>query len=128
MINKVILSGRLVKDVDLKRTKENDAVANFTLATSYYTKEDPKGATYVDCTAFSQIAETLAKYTHKGSYVYVIGRIYKTCYKTKTNENRYKTIVVIESIDLPPAQTTTTPKKEVEERKDIIFNDDDLPF
>ncbi len=120
-MNKVILSGRLVRDIELKRTKDNTAVADFVLAVKAYTKDDPNAATFIDCIVFKNLAEALKKYTKKGDIISCIGRIYKNTYQDKAGNNRYKTLVVIEQIELQP--TTKVQVKETEEPEEDYYED-----
>ena len=120
-MNKVILSGRLARDIDLKRTKDNTAVASFALAVKAYTKENPKAATFIDCVAFKELAEALKKYTKKGDIISCIGRIYKNTYQDRAGNNRYKTLVIIEQIELQP--TTQVQVKEPEESEEDFYED-----
>lgn len=120
-MNKVILSGRLVRDIELKRTKDNTAVADFVLAVKAYTKDDPNAATFIDCIAFKNLAEALKKFTKKGDIISCIGRIYKNTYQDKAGNNRYKTLVVIEQIELQP--TTKVQVKETEEPEEDYYED-----
>lgn len=120
-MNKVILSGRLARDIELKRTKDNTAVASFTLAVKNYTKENPDGATFIDCVAFKELAEALKKYTKKGDIISCIGRIYKNAYQDRAGNNKYRTLVIIESVEFQaPAKAQT---KETEEPEEDYYED-----
>ena len=122
-MNKVILSGRLVRDIELKRTKDNTAVADFVLAVKAYTKDDPNAATFIDCIAFKNLAEALKKYTKKGDIISCIGRIYKNTYQDSKGNNRYKTLVVIEQIELQPTAKVKAQTKETEEPEEDYYED-----
>lgn len=78
-VNKVILIGNLGKDPEVRYTADGKAVANFSLATSR-SRRDQNGG-WMDETEWHRIvtfernAETASQYLHKGSKVYVEGRI-----------------------------------------------------
>ncbi len=68
----LVISGRLGRDVQLRRTQNNDAVLNFTVA-SDVGYGDKKSTVWVDCTVWGKRAEALEQYLHKGDPVTVIG-------------------------------------------------------
>lgn len=118
-MNKVILSGRLARDIELKRTKDNTAVASFTLAVKDFKKDDPKAVTYIDCVAFKELAEALKKYIKKGSTISCIGRIHKSTYQDRAGNNKYRTFVIAESVEFQK----TTQVKEPEESEEDYYED-----
>ena len=73
--NKVLLMGRLTRDVELKFTPSNMAVANIGLAVGrrYKTKdgEQREETTFVDCEAWSRTAELMNQYLSKGRPVFI---------------------------------------------------------
>jgi single-strand DNA-binding protein len=77
--NKVFLMGNLTRDVELRHTSGNNAVANLGLAVNrrYTTAEGEKReeVTFVDCEAWGKTAETLSKYLSKGRPVFIEGRL-----------------------------------------------------
>ena len=77
--NKVLLMGRLTRDVELKFTPSNMAVANIGLAVGrrYKTKdgEQREETTFVDCEAWSRTAELMNQYLSKGRPVFIEGRL-----------------------------------------------------
>lgn len=98
MQNKVILVGRLVKDVEVKST-ENAKVGYIKIAVprSYKNKNGEIETDFIDVTCFSLTAETAATYAHKGDLVGISGSLQNSSYE-KDGETIYKTSVVAESI------------------------------
>lgn len=121
-MNKVILSGRLARDIELKRTKDNTAVASFTLAVKNYTKEKPDGATFIDCVAFKELADALKKYTKKSDMIYCIGRILKNTYQDRAGNTKYRTFVIVESVEFQ-APAKVKESKEPEESEEDYYED-----
>lgn len=121
-MNKAILSGRLARDIELKRTKDNTAVASFTLAVKDFKKDDPNAVTYIDCVAFKELAEALNKYIKKGSTISCIGRIHKSTYQDRAGNTKYRTFVIVESVEF---QKTAQVKesKEPEESEEDYYED-----
>ena len=106
-VNKVILVGRLGKDVEQRHTQAGTAVADFSLAT---TSSRGKGAEKEEATEWHRIvvwdklAELCAQYIHKGSKVYVEGRLQTRKWQDKSGEDRWTTEVVArEVVFLDPA-------------------------
>jgi single-strand DNA-binding protein len=78
-VNKVILIGRLGKDPELKYTPSGVAVAKFSLATDYVSKdssgEQQKGTEWHNIVAWNKLAEICGQYLTKGKLVYIEGTI-----------------------------------------------------
>ena len=76
MINRVVLVGRLTRDVDLRYTQSGVAVASFTLAVdrNYTNQAGSRDADFISCVIWRKSAETLANYAHKGSLIGLEGR------------------------------------------------------
>ena len=77
MLNRVAVLGRLTKDPELRKTNGDVSFATFSLAVDNTIKEaDGTRATlFIDCRIFGSQAESLVKYTSKGSKVVVDGSI-----------------------------------------------------
>jgi len=98
--NKVFLMGNLTRDVELRHTSGNQAVANIGLAVNrrYRTGdgENREETTFVDCEAWGRTAETMAKYLSKGRPVFIEGRLKLDSWQDKEGNNRSKIRVVVE--------------------------------
>ena len=78
MLNVIILTGRLVKDPELRKSASDKSFATFTLAVDNTLKEadGTRGTCFIDARVInSDRAELLAKYCHKGSKVAVHGSL-----------------------------------------------------
>ena len=71
MINNVVLVGRLTKGVSLRYTQSGVAVANFLLACerSFRNADGEKETDFISCVIWRGAAESLEKYTAKGSLI-----------------------------------------------------------
>ena len=90
-MNKVVLIGRLAKDVEMRTVGDNISVANFTLAVDRRFKrknEDQPSADFIPVTAWRKTAEFAGKYFHKGKQVYAFGSLETYSYE-KDGEQRY---------------------------------------
>lgn len=97
-MNKVILLGRLTKDVDLRFAAETGlAVGRFTLAVNKIKKEN--GADFINCLAFGKTAEILSQYVFKGQQLAIYGRIQTRSYEDEAKIKRYVTEIIVEGFD-----------------------------
>ena len=91
-MNLVILSGRLVRDPEIRYTKNNTAVARFTIATNEGKDKDGNKITeFVRCSAFTHTAELVDQYCIKGSAVILIGRYHTNVWEDKDGKKHYDT-------------------------------------
>lgn len=96
-MNKVILLGRLTKDVDIKYTQGGTAVANFGLAVNRrFAKEGEQNADFLNIVAWGKTAEFCGNYFKKGQQVALVGRIQTRNYEDQQGQKRYVTEIVAE--------------------------------
>lgn len=141
-MNKVVLLGRLTKDVELRYTESNVAVGSVSLAVKRRIKNanGEYESDFINCVCWKETAETMSKYLKKGDPVLVEGRIQTRNYEDKDGNKKYITEVVIEHMDFVGGkkETKEEPKEEknpfedmkekVEADQSIEISDDDLPF
>ena len=135
-INRVVLTGRLTRDVELKATSTGNNVASFTVAVDGFTKEQ-NGETissFINCVAWSNSAKFVSTYCKKGSLVALEGRLQSRSYDRKDGTKAYVTEVIVDRIEnLSPKDTTGTNANEgfsIQENDNqaLSYSDDDLPF
>lgn len=104
MINRVILVGRLTRDVEVRRTTSGLSVAQFTVACDRrFSRQDNNGqpsADFINCVAWRQTADFLGSYAKKGNLVGVEGRIQTRTYDDKDGKRVYVTEVVCDNVQL----------------------------
>ena len=112
MLNRIIVIGRLVKDPELRKAKEN-SVASFTIAVDGYKDT----TSFFNCTAWNKTAENLAKYAKKGLLVGLDGRLEQHTYERKDGSKGSAVQIVAESVEfLEPkkaAEETIDPNEEI---------------
>ena len=144
MLNNVSLVGRLTKDVDLRYTPSNVAVATFTLAVNRTFKNEngDREADFINCVMWRQQAENLANWAKKGALIGVTGRIQTRSYDNQQGQRVYVTEVVAEQFQLlesrnSQSQSQGQQKQAQQETPDfsrsananpLDISDDDLPF
>ncbi|HEM5429146.1 TPA: single-stranded DNA-binding protein [Streptococcus suis] len=138
MINNVVLVGRLTRDVELRYTPSNQAVATFTLAVNRNFKNQSTGereADFINCVMWRQQAENLANWTKKGHLIGITGRIQTRSYDNQQGQRVYVTEVVAESFQVLEKRDNTANYSSIEEQmppglsgQPMDMDDDDLPF
>ena len=105
MINSVVLTGRLTKDIELRRTTSGKTCTSFTLAVNRNKQETD----FINCVAWDKVAELLERYTHKGFQIGVEGRIQTRNYDDRNGKKVYITEVLVNSISfLEPIKSDTS--------------------
>lgn len=145
-MNKVVLLGRLTKDIEVRYTESGTAVGNLTLAVKRRIKntDGEYESDFINCVCWKETAETMNKYLKKGDQVLVEGRIQTRNFEDKDGNKRYATEVVIEHMDFVSSkkEQTAEVKEESKEEKNpfedmhtkveadqsIEISDEDLPF
>lgn len=101
-LNKAMLIGNLGREPEMRYTPDGKPIATFSVATSR-NRRDPNG-NWMDETewhrivAWDRLAETASQYLHKGSKVYVEGRIQSRKYTD--NQGVERTVYEIVAHDL----------------------------
>lgn len=103
-VNRVILVGNLGRDPDVRYLSDGKPVANFSLATSRG-KKDINGdwtdeVEWHRIVAWERLAELANEHLHKGSKVYVEGRIQSRKYTDKDGVERTSYDIVAQEIVL----------------------------
>ncbi len=99
--NKVLLMGNLTRDPELRYTASGAAVASFGLAVNRKYKagdEWKEEVCFVDITVWAKQAENCAEYLHKGSPIFVEGRLNYQSWESDTGQKRNKLEVVASTI------------------------------
>lgn len=96
-MNKVILRGRLARDVDLRTTASGKSVAQVNIAVNRWGKD--QGADFIPLVIWGQLAETFARYFYKGREALVEGRMQVRNYDDKNGNKRYVTEVIVEKFE-----------------------------
>lgn len=136
MVNLVVLQGRITAAPELKTTQSGISVCSFTLAVDRrYKQENGPSADFINCVAWRNTAEFIAKYFNKGQEIVVEGSLQVRTYDDKQGVKKYITEVQVENANFcGPKQQATEPAEggNAPYSPDIdyedIDDDDDLPF
>jgi len=105
-INKAIIYGNLTRDPELKSLPSGTQVCEFGVATNRVWK-DKNGARqesvdYHNIVVFGRQAELIKQYLHKGSGVFLEGRIQNRSWDAQDGSKRYRTEIVADRIQFGP--------------------------
>lgn len=99
-MNKIILIGRLTRDVEMHNSENNKAVARYTLAVNRpFRKNGEQQADFLPCIAFGKTAELAGQYLSKGMRVAIEGRVQTGSYTNQEGQKVYTTDVVTERLE-----------------------------
>src|SRR3990167_3585825 len=105
-INKAIIYGNLTRDPELKSLPSGAQVCEFGVATNRVWK-DKNGARqesvdYHNIVVFGRQAELIKQYLHKGSGVFLEGRIQTRSWDAQDGTKKYRTEIVADSVQFGP--------------------------
>lgn len=123
--NLTLLGGNITRDIELRTLENGTKVANFSIAVNSSFKKDDgtevKNVDFFQIEVWAKQAESCAQYLHKGSSVFVIGRL-KTDKWEKDGVKHSKVKVVASQVKFlggkPKDQTQAGPKSETEQDED----------
>ncbi|WP_454844384.1 single-stranded DNA-binding protein [Priestia megaterium] len=100
MMNRVVLVGRLTKDVELRYTPSGATIATFTLAVNrtFTNQQGEREADFINIVVWRRQAENAANFLKKGSLAGVDGRLQSRSYEGQDGRRVYVTEVVAESV------------------------------
>lgn len=140
-MNSAVLVGNLCKDVELKQTPSGVSCCQFTVACQrrFANKDGNREADFINCVAWRQTAEFVAKYFRKGDRIGLQGSIMTRSYEAQDGTKRYVTEVVAENVEFAGQKREAAPLPEepyapaAQQPKDgqtgfTEVEDDELPF
>ncbi len=135
-LNKVMLTGRLGADPEMRYTPGGNAVTNFRLATNRVTSSGPDGerreeTEWTTIVTWSKLAEICAQYLHKGDRVYIEGRKQSRSFDGQDGQKRTVTeVVASDLIMLDGSRTGASSRSQDDELEESTIDGGygDLPF
>lgn len=141
MINRVVLTGRPIRDLELKSIKSGNSVCSFPLTVdrNFKSKSGKREADFINCVAWGKTAEAMSQYVKKGSLIAVDGRIQTRSYDNRDGQRVYVTEVVVENFSFlsdPPKNSQVSKNNQsfnqsndpFDSNGQVDISDDDLPF
>lgn len=115
-MNRVCLTGRLTKEVELRATPSGVYTTSNTIAVNRnFKNSDGKYDTdFINIIAWRNTAQFLGNYAKKGSLIGIDGKIQTRNYENQDGQKIYVTEVLVEQVDLLESkkQESETPKEE----------------
>lgn len=114
-INRVVLTGNLTRDPEVRRTQSGMAIMSFGIAVNDRRKNSQTGewedyANFIDCTMFGTRAEAASNYLSKGSKIGLEGKLRYSTWE-RDGQKRSKLEVIVEEVEI------FLPKKESDDLK-----------
>lgn len=124
-MNKVHLIGNLVKDPELRYTKQNTPVATYTIAinTKYGEKQE---ADYINIKTWGKTGEFVDKYFKKGQPIAITGRLKNNNYEDNNGIKHYGMEVVTEDVEFVGAKKELAKELTDQEVLRKVVNDEEF--
>ena len=138
-VNKVILVGNLGAEPEVRYTASGVAMATFRIATTeQWTTKDGEKAERTEwhrIVAWRRLGEICGEFLHKGSQVYIEGKIQTRSWEDREGIKRYTTEIVAQTMQMLGGQSGRTRDSKVGSEQDgypveepMSVPDDDIPF
>tara|TARA_B100001250_G_scaffold390573_1_gene390673 strand:+ start:154 stop:591 length:438 start_codon:yes stop_codon:yes gene_type:complete len=141
-VNKVILVGNLGQKPEMRYTKDQVPIANFSIATSESWKDKSSGdmterTEWHNITFFGRIAEVVERYLDKGSKVYVEGRLQTDKWEDENGNKRSATKIIGSSMQMLDSKggsqsnesfDQSQPAPQPAQSQDSQISEEDIPF
>ena len=118
-MNKVVLSGRLTKDVEFRATQDGTTISSFTVAVNrkYKDQNGNYPTDFINCKAFRNTADFIKKYFHKGDRINLEGEIRTGSYDDKDGNKKYTFDVIANEVEIVESKKQEENKTEEKEKK-----------
>ncbi len=121
-LNKVFLIGRLTRDPETRALPSGQSVTSFGMATDrFFTDKSGQKQQQTDfhnIVLFGKLADIASQYLNKGSLVLIEGRIRNRTWKDSSGNQRYRTEIIAERLQLGPRTAGKTAPAEGEARQE----------
>lgn len=138
-MNKVVMIGRNVKDVETKQTSSGTSVVEFSIAVkrSFKSASGEYESDFFNCVAYKNVADLIGKYVKKGDMIGIDGRLQTRNYTNREGKKVYVTEIIVENVEFlqskkqdgqqtQPSFTQTDPFAGA--KFEELSPDEDLPF
>jgi single-strand DNA-binding protein len=133
-MNKITLTGNIVRDTDLKQTSDGKVWLSNAIAVrdDYKSKDGSYHSQFFDIVAFGITAQYINTYCLKGTKVLIEGRLVREDYQDKQGNSRQAYKINVNSVESFRTDTTQSKKANntVSQEKpyDNEIREEDLPF
>ena len=132
-MNKVIITGRIATNLELRATSTGQSICEFRIANNRPANRDgERVADFINCRVWNKTAETLVKYQSKGNLIAVSGRMQVDTYEDKEGNKKYNNYVLVEDLEYLESKKESIPEEKLQTKTQvqdqIKYTDEDLPF
>lgn len=129
-LNRIVVMGRICKDIDFRTSQNGTSVARFTVACDrdYQTGGAEKQTDFIDCVAFKHTAQFVERNFRKGQLIAVVGRLTSNKWEDKNGQNRTSWAVTAESVYFGGDKKQPNPNITAEDFVEIDDDDGEIPF
>jgi single-strand DNA-binding protein len=108
-MNKVILAGRLTKDIEMRYTQTGKAIARFILSVNRRVSKDKEKqqADFIPIIVWNKLAEVCSKYLTKGSQILVEGHLQIRDYVAQDGKKHYIAEVIAQELEFMGSKVAT---------------------
>jgi single-strand DNA-binding protein len=99
-VNKVLITGRLTRDPELRVLASGKSVCQFSVATNEYAGHGKEKAEYHSIVAWEKLADICGRYLGKGQQVAIEGRIQTRTWDDDRGMRHWKTEIVAGQVEL----------------------------
>ena len=99
MLNKVLLMGRITRELELKQTPQGVPVLSFSVAVdrNFVKQGEERQADFINCVAWRQTAEFITRFFGKGRMICIEGNLRTRTYDDQNGNKRYATEVYVDN-------------------------------
>lgn len=125
-MNKVILIGRNIRDIELKQTTSGTSVAEFSVAVKrpFKNANGENESDFFNCVAYSKLAETISRYVKRGDMIGIEGRLQTRNYTNREGNKVYVTEIIVENCEFLQSKKQETEFEELPTDSDLPWGDD----
>lgn len=135
-INKVVVTGNLTRDAELRETQSGFQVLGFSVAVSDRKKNQLTGqwedwTNFVDCTMFGNRAASVAGFLLKGTKVAIEGKLRWSQWQAQDGSKRSKLEVVVDELEfMAPRRDGQATQQRAEPQPEPLagYYPEDVPF
>ena len=99
-MNKVLLTGRLTRDPEMRSLSSGKAVTQFSIATNEYIGQGKEKAEFHNIVTWDRLAQTCGEFLGKGQQVAVEGRLQTRSWDDERGQRHWKTEVVASHVEM----------------------------
>ena len=124
-MNKVILSGNLTRDPEVRYTQGGKAYARVGIAINRPFSKD-KEVDFFNLVAWEKRAETMGKYLNKGSRIFVEGRLQTSSYE-KDGVKHNGIDIIVENVEFADSKRPDNRDNRNTRKDDYRYDEEDAP-